>query len=1044
MTVAPALNSRLRTVAAAGRHRLLPALLLTAAMALVLALNLDRAHFYAPFDNDTAIKTAIAENLSPEHNFRMFTRLTYTEEGELTYDMYSRFPIGGFALIKLVILPFGDNLATKVFAARMLMLAFLTAAAFLAYYAIARIASNRWIALTAVLAAFSSYYVLRYSNVVSTDFMMGLFAVMLTFHGMVIFVQEGRFRQLVVKTCIALFIAWHVYGLLLPFVALGLGGELISAIKARRSPGDSARQLFSTIRRSRYLRLGLAALLFGVAMLAFNVLSEYDAFNGETPLGKLPSVESALIKPGLLSVGSEDGFPWAQFSMQQFYRIAGASFPYALTQIEGHLAETTIGAVPMALGAAMLGGCLIATLFARRFRIPLAALAMSGFCWALLIRTHVLHTFHHHEAIYYIGVPLTLVTILLTAARFRGVRLLLGAATVASLAGFGISAQQMVAADHDRLVEARSRMRVFAEFAAIREIAEGKYVFVNQSNASAQRMYGNSRALSFLLAGSPFRYREEGAGQDGDLVLMTHRDDEFPLLTPDNAAVFLYGPSANPGDLDRALFNSIASDAYGQPAARALFNVHVDREERMLIYTREPCAPADIEQKFFLHIFPERRDALPEWRRQYGYDNLDFAFPLWGLSLDGVCIAQVPLPDYAISSVRTGQFGDRGRLWEARFSFNADSSRPAREAVASREPDARGRFNVHVDREERALVYTREPCVPTDADALFFLHIAPERASDLPRDRESWGFDAWSFDFYAYGLLFEGKCAAKVPLQAAYPVSGVRTGQWTPDDGELWEAVFPFNPDAYRAVYESAASREPDASGMFNVHIDREERALIYTREPCALSDVEPRFFLHVMPERASDLPEERKELGVGFDALDFDFRLRGAVFDGKCAARVPLPDYPIRSIRTGQWTPNDGESWDAAFPFDLEAHRAAYESAASREPDVRAAFDLYLSEDARALTYLKEPCAPPDLEPRFFLHVTPERASDLPEERRDLGVGFDALDFDFRLRGAAFDGKCAAKVSLPAYPIKSIRTGQWIPGEGEVWKASLPFPADG
>ena len=793
MTFAPALNSLPRTVVVAGRHRLSPALLLTAAMALVLALNLDRAHFYAPFENDTAIKTAIAENLSPEHNFRMFMRLIYTEEGEMTYDMYSRFPIGGFALIKLVIPPFGDNLAAKVFAARMLMLAFFTAAVFLSYYAISRIASNRWIALTAVLAAFSSYYILRYSNIVSSDFMMGLFAVMLTFHGMVIFVQEERFRQLLAKTCIALFITWHVYGLLLPFIALGLGMELINAIKTRRSPGDSARLLFSTIRQSRYLRLGLAALLFGAAMLTFNVLSEYDAFNGETPLGKLPSVESALSKPGLPIPGSEDVFPWGRFLRQQFYRITGASFPYALTQWRGYFAESTIGAIPMAVGAVSLVGSLIGALFVRRFRIPLAALALSGFCWAILIRNHVIHPPHHHEAIYYIGVPLTLATLLLSAARFRGSGLLLGAAAVAALAGFGISAQQMIATDYDQLAKASARMRVFTDFAAIREITKGKSVFVNQSHASAQRMYGNSRALFLLLAGSPFRYQEEGAVQGHDFVLMTHRDGEFPLLTPDNAVVFLYGPGANPGDLDRAWFNSIAPDASGQPAASAAFDMHLDREERALIYTREPCGPADIEDAFFLHI-------------------------------------------------------------------------------------------------------------------------APERASDLPEERRELGFEALDFNFRARGLLFEGKCAAKVPLTPAYPIGSIRTGQWAPDGNELWEAAFPFDPDAYRAVYDSAESMEPDVRAVFDLYLSEDAQTLTYLKEPCAPPDVEPRFFLHVTPERESDLPRERRE--VGFEALDFDFLLRGATFDGKCAARVPLPDYPIRSIRTGQWIPGEGEVWRASVPL--------------------------------------------------------------------------------------------------------------------------------
>ena len=49
-----------------------------------------------------------------------------------------------------------------------------------------------------------------------------LCGVMLTFHGMVVFAQDGRFRQLLVKTCAALLLGWQVLALLLPIVILGL------------------------------------------------------------------------------------------------------------------------------------------------------------------------------------------------------------------------------------------------------------------------------------------------------------------------------------------------------------------------------------------------------------------------------------------------------------------------------------------------------------------------------------------------------------------------------------------------------------------------------------------------------------------------------------------------------------------------------------------------------------------------------------------------------------------------------------------------------
>ena len=119
---------------------------------------------------------------------------------------------------------------------------------------------------------------------------------------------------------------------------------------------------------------------------------------------------------------------------------------------------------------------------------------------------------------------------------------------------------------------------------------------------------------------------------------------------------------------------------------------------------------------------------------------------------------------------------------------------------------------------------------------------------------------------------------------------------------------------------------------------------------------------------------------------------------------------------------------------MDPDAYRAAYDSAASREPDARAAFDIYLDKDQRMLTYVKEPCAASDVERPFFLHVAPERTDDLPQDRREFG--FDNLDFDFRLRGAVFDGKCAAQVPLPEYAVSSVRTGQWVRGGGELWGA--------
>ncbi len=119
---------------------------------------------------------------------------------------------------------------------------------------------------------------------------------------------------------------------------------------------------------------------------------------------------------------------------------------------------------------------------------------------------------------------------------------------------------------------------------------------------------------------------------------------------------------------------------------------------------------------------------------------------------------------------------------------------------------------------------------------------------------------------------------------------------------------------------------------------------------------------------------------------------------------------------------------------------RSDYEALVSGEPVIRATFDIYLSENT--LAYAKEPCVPADTAATFFLHVIPSDPDALPDARKQHG--FDNRDFHFDGRGVIFNGKCMAEVNLPEYDITRIRTGQYVPGEGQVWKAEFPFsPAE-
>ena len=255
--------------------------------AALLALGGDRGYFHrhGGLHNWTTLRTlAIAENLSPEHNFRLAHRIWRGEDGDFKYRLYSRFPVGGYALVKLATMPFGNDLAAKLMTARVLALLMFCGAALFVCLAAARILGSRRVAFAATLLSFASLYALWFADALFSEATMSLFGAALTFHGMTVFVQEGRFRQLVVKTCAALLLGWHVYALLLPFIVLGFGGEALALARSAAASNDKAkvaRTAIISLIRNRYSELAAISILFGASLLAFNIANDYMTEGGD-------------------------------------------------------------------------------------------------------------------------------------------------------------------------------------------------------------------------------------------------------------------------------------------------------------------------------------------------------------------------------------------------------------------------------------------------------------------------------------------------------------------------------------------------------------------------------------------------------------------------------------------------------------------------------------------------------------------------------------------------------------------------------------------
>ncbi len=132
---------------------------------------------------------------------------------------------------------------------------------------------------------------------------------------------------------------------------------------------------------------------------------------------------------------------------------------------------------------------------------------------------------------------------------------------------------------------------------------------------------------------------------------------------------------------------------------------------------------------------------------------------------------------------------------------------------------------------------------------------------------------------------------------------------------------------ARRRMADPVPARPPDIAARFDVRVAG--RGLLYARDGCAPEDPEARFFLHVEPMNPADLPADRR--GYGFDNLDFE-PLRGPPAyprssrramrersGDRCAVMAPLPDYPVRRVRTGQIVPDGGGGWRSLWEGEID-----------------------------------------------------------------------------------------------------------------------------
>lgn len=649
------------------RDERLIVILLIVALSSVFIFGNDRGHFNRYYDWVSSQSLALAVNLSPEHNFLMFHHQALDDEGNVRYIPYNRFPIGNYILIRLAILLFQNDFdfSFQIHAARILTLTFFIATAVLAYLAIYRVTNNRWVALAATMLSFSSYQSLFFNDMIGEG-VPTLFGIMLVFHGMVIFIQENRFRQLLIRSCIALMLGWHVYALLLIFILFGIASELIrnrSIVFFSPSPVSQLKASCTMLIKSQYLMLGIVALLFGASLLAFNFTNEYLALNRETPLTQLPSFRSMLERTGIR--GNEADWLsnyelswWREFG-RQLYRIGGVSIPYYLPGYENTLTEEP--SQSLGLHGMIIGGIIfiasLTGLFFTHHRMLMGTLVLFYILWAVVMRYTATHEF---EAMFFVGIPLTLFSTYL--AKFASNRLSIGIA-LTSLPIFVLSVYHIsfIGSDDER---ARYVAEITDDFNAISQIVTDSTVYIHVWELD-RYFAGERYAMQFYLSSNVIIFESQGHLREfADFVITRERIQESDLLTPENHHLFLYKRES----LDNLPPTFYEMTQFSEPVISSEFNVHLIQDA--LIYVKEGCTLENTNPKFFLHIFPLNPVDLPEERQQSKFNNLDFRFDKYGGRFEGKCAARIRLPEYQIASIRTGQFeSGEGELWSNHYDF---------------------------------------------------------------------------------------------------------------------------------------------------------------------------------------------------------------------------------------------------------------------------------------------------------------------------------------------------------------------------------------
>ncbi len=243
---------------------------------------------------------------------------------------------------------------------------------------------------------------------------------------------------------------------------------------------------------------------------------------------------------------------------------------------------------------------------------------------------------------------------------------------------------------------------------------------------------------------------------------------------------------------------------------------------------------------------------------------------------------------------------------------------------------------------------------------------------------------------------------------------------------------------AYREIYRQTTAGEPIIRADYDVYIDG--RRLTFIQENCPADGPDVWFGVKPLPPTPETLPPYFPQ--PGFYAPWHNQRVR---VDGLCLAVIQLPDDGDGDLILMQRSGGNYEPGGTTLGAELHSlsqpglRELIAQGRRQRQPPAGSEdFAVFLDREAgrNRLLYAKAACTQDEYETPVFLHIHPARPEDLPPAAPS--VNFENRDFPLNTYGGRPGGECVAIVPLPDYPIKTIRTGQYIPGQGELWSVNL------